>query len=82
MWRFAIGTLALNAIAIVILVPRFGAVGAGLASSVSYSVLAALVVRRFCRDTGASVAEVLVPRESDFEVIWRTVKRMVRRASV
>ena len=79
MWRFAIGTLALNAVAIVILVPRFGAVGAGLASSVSYSVLAALVVRRFCRDTGASAAEVLVPQESDFEVVWRTVKRLVRR---
>ena len=79
-WRLAVGTMALNILALLALVPRFGAVGAGLASSVSYSILAVLVIRRFCIDTGASVSEVLVPRQADLETIVKTARQAFRPA--
>ncbi len=80
-WQMAVGTMVLNIAAVLLLVPPLGAVGAGLASSISYSALAVLVIRRFCADTGASVSDVLVPRSSDLRIIVRTAKRMARRGS-
>ena len=79
-WQYAVSTTVLNLVAVLVLAPRFGAVGAGLASSISYSALSVLVVRRFCADTGARLADTLVPQRADVEVIWRTVKSMVRPA--
>jgi O-antigen/teichoic acid export membrane protein len=78
-WQLALGTTVLNIVAVVALVPFYGAVGAGLASTVSYSVLGVLTVRWFCSDTGASPSDVLVPRRSDVEIIVRTLKRLVLR---
>lgn len=78
-WQMSVGTMALNALAVVALIPKLGAVGAALASSLSYSVLAVLVVRRFCIDAQVSVGEVLVPQRSDVDIILRTAKRMLLR---
>jgi O-antigen/teichoic acid export membrane protein len=80
-WRLSLWTMVLNLAVILALVPRFGAVGAALASSVSYTVLGVMVVRRFCADTGAGVSEVLLPQRSDFEVILRTAKQLVSRSA-
>ena len=64
-WRLSIGTTVLNLGAVIVLVSMREAVGAALASSISYSVLSVLVVRRFCADTGIPVVDVLVPRRDD-----------------
>lgn len=79
-WRQALGTTVLNLVTIFLLVPTFGAIGAGLASTVSYSVLCILVIRRFCADTGAQASDVLAPKRSDVQIIFRTVRRLVFRS--
>jgi O-antigen/teichoic acid export membrane protein len=51
--------LALNVVAILLLVPRLGIVGCALASSVSYTLIAAIQVARFCRASGTPVGRLL-----------------------
>lgn len=53
-------TLALNLILVFALVPRFGAHGAAVASTISYAAIFALVARHFHTSTRRSFAEVFV----------------------
>jgi len=78
-WQMSVGTMTLNFAAVLVLVPVWGAVGAGLASSISYSVLCVLVIRRFCIDTGATASEILIPRKSDLEVVVRAIAGIIQR---
>ena len=57
-----IATLILNLILVFSLVPRFGAQGAAIASSISYALIFALVALHFQTSTGRSFAEVFVLR--------------------
>lgn len=79
-WKLAIGTTVVNLTAVMLLVPKFGAVGAALASSISYTVLAVLAIRHFCIDTGAAPSQVLVPTGSDISIIMRTLSGMLTRS--
>jgi len=78
-WRQAIASTVLNIVAVIALVPILGAVGAGLASTISYVAIGAFVLHRFCADTGARVSDVLLPTAEDARIIARTVSRLVRR---
>lgn len=53
-------TLVLNLILVFALVPRFGAQGAAIASTISYAAIFALVARHFHTSTRRSFAEVFV----------------------
>lgn len=53
-------TLALNLILVFALVPRFGALGAAIASTISYAAIFALVALHFHTSTGRSFSEVFV----------------------
>lgn len=53
-------TLILNLVLVFALVPRFGAQGAAIASSISYAAIFALVALHFHTSTGRSFAEVFV----------------------
>ena len=53
-------TLALNLILVFALVPRYGAQGAAIASTISYAAIFALVARHFHTSTGRSFSEVFV----------------------
>jgi O-antigen/teichoic acid export membrane protein len=53
-------TLLLNLILVFTLVPRYGAQGAAIASSISYATIFALVALHFHTSTGRSFAEVFV----------------------
>src|SRR5215208_6044 len=53
-------TLALNLILVFALVPRFGAQGAAIASTISYAAIFGLVALHFHTSTGRSFAEVFV----------------------
>jgi len=53
-------TLILNLVLVFALVPRYGAQGAAIASSISYAVIFALVALHFHTSTGRSFAEVFV----------------------
>jgi O-antigen/teichoic acid export membrane protein len=55
-----LGTLALNLVLVFALVPRFGASGAAIASSISYAAIFGLVALHFHTSTGRSFAEVFV----------------------
>ena len=53
-------TLILNLVLVFALVPRYGAQGAAIASSISYAMIFALVALHFHTSTGRSFAEVFV----------------------
>jgi O-antigen/teichoic acid export membrane protein len=57
-----IATLTLNLILVFALVPRYGAEGAAIASSISYAMIFALVALHFHTSTGRSFADVFVLR--------------------
>ncbi|HET7285819.1 MAG TPA: polysaccharide biosynthesis C-terminal domain-containing protein, partial [Pyrinomonadaceae bacterium] len=57
-----VATLALNLVLVVALVPRYGAQGAAIASSISYAVIFGLIAFHFHTSTGRSFAEVFVLR--------------------
>lgn len=57
-----IATLALNLVLVFALVPRYGAQGAAIASSISYAMIFALVALHFHTSTGRSFADVFVLR--------------------
>lgn len=57
-----VATLVLNLILVFALVPRLGAQGAAIASSISYATIFALVALHFHTSTGRSFAEVFVLR--------------------
>ena len=57
-----LATLVLNLILVFSLVPRYGAQGAAIASSISYAMIFALVALHFHTSTGRSFAEVFVLR--------------------
>jgi len=78
-WRQAFVGTAGNALLVILVAPRFGPVGAALASTVAYSGMAAYVVCRFRTDTGAKYSDILMPRRDDVAVILRTAKRMLAR---
>ena len=55
-----VATLALNLVLVFALVPRYGAQGAAIASSISYALIFGLVALHFHTSTGRSFAEVFV----------------------
>ena len=57
-----IATLVLNLVLVFALVPRYGAQGAAIASSISYAMIFALVAFHFHTSTGRSFGEVFVLR--------------------
>jgi O-antigen/teichoic acid export membrane protein len=64
-----------NVVGNLLLVPRIGIPGAAIASSVSYSILSAILVVCYLRVTGSSWI-ALVPRARDFSVyiaLWRQI---------
>lgn len=51
-------------------IPKFGLVGAALASSVSYGLSAFLFIAWICRLADARIRQHIVPRRADIEVLW------------
>jgi O-antigen/teichoic acid export membrane protein len=76
--------LAATLVALVLLVPPLGALGAALASLVAYAVVALVMAGMFCRLTGVTARELLIPRRGDVADILslfdlRRVLRATRR---
>lgn len=70
----AVGSVA-NVIAGVILIPKYGVVGAGVASSISYTTLSIILLIYYRVKTGISFREVLVPTGDDFRMYIRNTKK-------
>lgn len=71
--------LAVNVALNVVLIPRFGISGAAWASTISYSAVAVLTTIVYLAVSGASLADVLVPRRSDLVLLGRATKSMLGR---
>jgi O-antigen/teichoic acid export membrane protein len=54
----------------VILLPRFGVLGAGLAAAASYFVAGVCFFHLFLKSEGCTVRAALVPRKADFQQLW------------
>jgi stage V sporulation protein B len=63
-------TIALD----LILIPKLGIVGASIASTVSYSVSALLLIIFFIGETGASLRQVLLPTSEDLRLLLSVMK--------
>jgi len=63
------------------LIPKFNIVGAAIASSVSYTLSAVLLIAFFSRETGASLREILLPTAEDVKMLLSVVRLRVRSES-
>ena len=70
------GNLGLN----FLLIPSQGIVGAAMATTVSYSVAAMLLLVFFLRESGLGLSEVLIIRRSDIDSWRRAVAELLRKS--
>ncbi len=66
--------LVSNVLFNILLIPRYGIVGAAIATSMAYTLAAVMLLIAFRRDSGMGFREVLIPRRSDVEFIWAAVR--------
>jgi len=60
-----------NIIAGILLIPRFGIIGAAAASSVTHAFAGMMFLYYFLQESGLSASEVLIPRWGDLQLIFR-----------
>lgn len=81
-WTKASATnVVVNLGANIVLIPVMGIGGAALASSISYSVAAAMVVRSFVRRSGKSWSDTLVPRPREIGELGHAMWLVLRERS-
>jgi O-antigen/teichoic acid export membrane protein len=80
---FWIVTLVTNVGLNLILIPRFGARGAAIASTISYALIFALVAVYFCRKTNRKPAEIFLLRSTELRDLLRPARwpRSLRKAA-
>ena len=64
------------------LIPKLNIVGASIASTVSYSVSALILIIFFMRQTGASLRQILVPNSEDLDVARQLAQPLLRRVGL
>ncbi len=69
--------VAFSAVFYVVLIPTYGALGAAIASSASYSVTLIGWMVLFPRETGIRWIDMVLPRRADWELYWSIVRRSV-----
>ncbi|MEX2546806.1 MAG: polysaccharide biosynthesis C-terminal domain-containing protein [Chloroflexota bacterium] len=74
-----IAGLAVNLIGNLVLIPSAGMFGAALASTVSYTATASLIVLLYCRISGQSMRETLVLKRTDIVTRWAQLRRLAAR---
>jgi O-antigen/teichoic acid export membrane protein len=83
--KLEIGILAsvigiiVNIAANIILIPRYGVVGAGAASSISYSALSIVLLLFFRVQTKIGFREILIPNRDDFRAYAAGVRKLMRK---
>jgi O-antigen/teichoic acid export membrane protein len=76
------GTVALllNVLLNVFMIPAFGISGAALATSISYSVAALMLMVAYHRESGIALSEVVIPQAADVRFIWDAAWQSVKRS--
>lgn len=67
--------LIINVIANIFLIPRLGIIGAGIATSISYSVLSIILLIFFRIQTKIKLRKILVPDKEDFKKYIKLAKK-------
>jgi O-antigen/teichoic acid export membrane protein len=73
-------SLVVSIVLDLVFIPRWGIMGAAVASSIAYCLAALTVVTLFCRTTGVGPADLLIPRLEDLRYVWRHAGLLLRRA--
>jgi len=73
-----IPALIINIVLNIIFIPNHGAVGAAIASSISYSIAAILFIYFYSRETRIPLSEIIRYRRSDFQPIVQLLKKLKR----
>ena len=71
-------TIALD----LLLIPKLNIVGASIASTVSYSVSALILMIFFIRQTGASMQQILLPNSEDLDLARQLAQPLLRRVGL
>jgi len=66
---FAGGAALLNLLLALVLIPRWGIVGASIASSIAYGILALAMLLLYCRIGSASIGQILLVLPSDLRLL-------------
>ena len=74
--------LVLNVALNIFMIPMMGISGAALATSISYSVAALMVMLPYRKESGIALSEVLIPRKADFRFLWDVGWQAVRRRGI
>lgn len=76
--RNAVYVLFINISLSIILIPEFGIVGAGVATTIAYSFDLIIRLYAYKKITGISIVSKLIPRKSDFFLIFNIIKGLKR----
>ena len=68
--------LIINIILNIIFIPKYGAVGAALASTISYSFAAVLFIYFYSKETKIPVLKIISYKASDFQPIFQILKKL------
>lgn len=79
LWRASMVSVVANIALNLVLIPLWGIVGAGIASSLCYGGLTVAALRAFRAETGVGPGAVLVPTTEDARVLWRAVRELPAR---
>jgi O-antigen/teichoic acid export membrane protein len=79
---FWLVTLAVNVALVFVLVPRFGARGAALGSTISYTLIAVLMISKFVATTGRSLFDVFVLRGTELKSLLNSANTKIQSAGV
>lgn len=77
----AIVSAVVSALLYSILIPRFGALGAAIGSTISYSTTLVGYGILFPRDAGTSVRNMYLPKREDWHLYWSIFRRVIARLS-
>ena len=78
-WRESVSCVALNVGLNLVLIPLWGYLGAAVASSVSYALLAGLLLWRLCGDSGLGPGSFLLTRSEDLRIVVASARSYMRR---
>jgi len=74
----ALVTASVSAVLYLLLVPRYGLIGAAAGTTISYVIPLAIYLVKVPRDTGLSVREMLFVTREDLRILVRTLARLLR----
>lgn len=78
-WRTSTAMVVLNVVLNLFMIPRLGAEGAAVASSVTYTLLTGVILYLMKRESGLAYREILVPSMRDVRAAARVLLGYVRR---